>query len=185
MSSRLFWNAIVLICLSSSAQAGVIEICKDSDPVGSLSGLYSFTIGGQTGTVLVPVGACTDAFLLPDGFAVITEVPVPGSIFESVSTFPDDRLISFDPQLGSATVLIVPGDLSDPSTETLVDFVNTPSAIPEPGTGWVVGSGLALWALCRNLTKRPTPALISPRTTRSGAEQATEGLFFKSKRTHG
>jgi hypothetical protein len=172
MSSRLFWNAIVLVCLSSSAQAGVIEICKDSDPAGSLSGLYSFIIAGQIGTVLVPVGACTDAFLLPDGLAVITEVPVPGSMFESVFTFPDDRLVSFDPQTGSATVLIVPGDLSDPSTQTLVDFVNTPSDVPEPGTGWVVGSGLALWALCRNRTKRPTRALTFPRTTRSRAEAA-------------
>jgi hypothetical protein len=157
MSSRLFWNAVALVCLSSSAQAGVIEICKDADPAGSLSGLFSFVIDGQLGTVLVPVGACTDAFLLPDGLAVITEIPVPGTILETVFTFPDDRLVSFDLQTGSATVLIVPGDLLDPSTQTLVDFVNTRRSfpqIPEPGTGWVVGSGLALWALCRNRMKR-------------------------------
>ena len=102
----------------------------------------------------MPVGACTDAFLLPDGLAVITEVPGNDSVFEGVFTFPDDRLISFDPQTGTVTVLIVPGDLSDPSTQTLVDFVNRPADVPEPGTAWAVAGGLALWALRWNWRKR-------------------------------
>jgi hypothetical protein len=152
MNSRLICIAAVLLGLCGSAQAGVIEICKDSDPAGALSGLYGFTIAGQAGTILVPVGACTDSFLLPDGLAVITEVLSPDSFLENVFTFPDDRLISFDPRTASATVLIVPGDLSDPSNETVVDFLNAPvavSSVPEPGTGWAIGTGLTLWALRR------------------------------------
>lgn len=158
MNLRSIYSAVVLLGLCGCAQAGVIEICKDSNPAGALDGLYSFTILGQAGTIMVPVGACTDSFLLPDGFAVITEVSSPGSFLESVSTFPLDRLISFDPQTSSATVLIVPGDLSDPSNETVVDFINAPSTaglpadvsgIPEPGTGWAIGAALTLWALRR------------------------------------
>jgi len=55
MGYRLLWSAIqsavVLVCLSGYAQAGLIEICKDDRPAGSLSGLSTFTIAGQTGTV--------------------------------------------------------------------------------------------------------------------------------------
>jgi hypothetical protein len=150
---RPFWSAIVFVGLSSSAHAGFIEICKDSIPAGSLSGLFSFTIAGQSGTFDVPVGACTADFQLPDGLALITEVSRNDAMFFSVSTFPDDRLVSFDPIMGSATVQIVPGDIS---TETVVDFINAP--IPEPGTGWLFGSGLTLWALRRNLMERPSCA---------------------------
>ena len=53
MSYRLFWtavrSAVVLVCLSGYAQAGIIEICKDASPAGSLSGLSTFTIAGQPG----------------------------------------------------------------------------------------------------------------------------------------
>jgi hypothetical protein len=145
MNSRLFWIAIVFVCLCGSAHAGVLEICKVSDPLFSLSGLYSFTIAGQPGTVVAPADVCTAPFLLPDGNAVITEVPNPNSVFESVNTFPGDQLIGVDPLTASATVLIAPGNLSDPSTWLEVNFVNAP--VPEPGTGWVVGLGLTVWAL--------------------------------------
>ena len=149
MRSRLFWSAIGFVCLSSAAHAGYIEICKDAIPIGSLSGLFSFTIAGQSGTFTTPVGACTSDFQLPDGLATITEVPQPGTMFYSVSTFPDDRLISFDPITESVVVEIVPGDIS---TETVVDFTDTP--IPEPGTGWLFGLGLTFWAVRRESHKR-------------------------------
>jgi hypothetical protein len=149
MSYRILWtavqSAVVLVCLSGCAQAGMIEICKDDTPTGSLSGVATFTIAGQAGTVAVPVGACSPAMLLPDGFATITEVPQPGDILLSVSAFPNDRLISFDPTTDTAMVLIVPGDIS---TETVLTFTNAPVAgIPEPGTGWLLGLGLAFLAL--------------------------------------
>ncbi len=151
MSYRLLWSAVVLVGLAGRAQAGMIEICKDDSPAGSLSGVADFTIAGQAGTVAVPVGACSPAIQLPDGFATIAELPQPGSILLSVSTFPDDRLISFDAATDSATVLIVPGDIS---METVITFINAPAAsVPEPGTGWLFGLGLACWAL------RPRPKI--------------------------
>jgi len=151
MSSRLFWSAIVLVCLSSSARAGYIEICKESSPGGALSGLYGFTIDSQPGTLFVaPVGACMDIYQLPDGLVIITEVPQAGAAFLSVSTFPQNRLIGFDPIMGSAEVLIWGGN--DPAQEVLVTFTNAP--VPEPGTAWLLGSGLTFWALRRHLRKR-------------------------------
>ncbi len=81
---------------------------------------------------------------------MITELPQIGTMFLSVSTFPANRLISFDPLTATALVQIVQGDIS---TQTLVTFVNSP--IPEPGTAWLVGSGLAFWALRRSLAKHP------------------------------
>ncbi|MDP8990514.1 MAG: PEP-CTERM sorting domain-containing protein [Acidobacteriota bacterium] len=147
MSYRLLWSAIVLVGLAGRAQAGIIEICKDDSPAGSLSGVANFTIAGQAGTVVVPVGECSPAIQLPDGFATITELLQPGSILLSVSTFPNDRLISFDAATDTAVVLITPGDVS---TQTLLTFIDAPAAnVPEPGTGWLFGLGLACWALRR------------------------------------
>ena len=138
-------SAAVLVCLSGYAQAGLIEFCKDDTPVGSLSGLAVFAIAGQAGTVTVPVGACSSAIQLPDGSATITEIPQPGSSLISVLTFPDDRLISFDPTSDTAVVLTVAGDISN---ETVVTFTNAPIyGVPEPGTRWLFGLGLILWAL--------------------------------------
>jgi PEP-CTERM motif len=157
----LFWSAIqsatVFVSLSGCAQAGMIEICKDDSPAGSLSGVASFTIAGQAGTVAVPVGACSSAIQLPDGFATITEISQPGTILLSVSTFPNDRLISFDAATDSAVVLVVPGDIS---TETVITFTNAPVAsVPEPGTGWLLGLGLA--SLC--LRYLPKIAVVKSR----------------------
>ncbi len=144
MSYRLFWSAMTLVWLSTSAHAGYIEICKDAVPDGSLSGLFNFAIAGQSGTFSTPVGACTQDFQLPDGPATIMELPPSDTTFVGVSTFPDDRLISFDAATETAVVLIVPGDIS---TETVVTFTDAPATgVPEPGTGWLLGAGLMLWA---------------------------------------
>jgi len=145
MSYRFLCSAVVLVGLAGHAHAGMIEICKEAGPAGSLSGVADFTIVGQAGTVVVPVGACSPALQLPDGFATITELPQPGSILLSVSVFPNDRLISFDPATETAVVLITRGDIS---TQTVITFTNAPSAnVPEPGTGWLFGLGLACCAL--------------------------------------
>jgi len=149
MGYRLLWTAIrgavVVVCFSGCAQAGFIEICKNDSPVGSLSGLSTFTIAGQPGTVAVLVGACSPAIQLPDGFATITELPQPGATLLGVSTFPGDRLISFDATTDSAVVLIVAGDIS---TQTGITFTNAPvTGVPETGTGWLFGLGLTVWAL--------------------------------------
>ena len=145
MSYRLFSSAVVLVCLSNCAQAGFIEICKDNSPAaGSLSGLATFAIAGQTGTVAVLVGACSPALQLPDGFATVTELLQPGTTLLGVFTFPNDRLISFDPVTRSAVVLIAPGDIS---TETVITFTNAPvSSVPEPRTAWLFGLGLIFFA---------------------------------------
>ena len=147
MSYRLLWSAlqsaVVLLSLSGYAQAGLIEICKDDSPAGSLSGLATFTIAGQPGTVAVPVGACSSAIQLPNGFATITELTQPGTSLLGVAAFPSDRLISFDATTATAVVLIVAGDIS---TETVLTFTNAHvTGIPEPGTGWLFGLGLIFW----------------------------------------
>jgi len=167
MSYRLFWTAIrstvVVVCFAGCAQAGLIEICKDDSPVGSLSGVSTFAIAGQTGTVAVPVGACSSSFTLPDGFATVTELPQPGATLLSVSTFPGDRLISFDAATESAVVLIAAGDIS---TETVITFTNAPvNGVPEPSTGWLFGVGLMFWT-CRARRKKLADALPRPRDTK-------------------
>jgi hypothetical protein len=156
MSYRLFWiairSAVVLVCLSGYARAGLIEICKDASPAGSLNGVSTFTIAGQPGSVVIPVGACSPAIQLPDGFATITEVLQPGTTLISVSAFPNDRLISFDPATRTAVVLIVPGDITN---ETVITFTNAPvTGVPEPGTGWLLAPGLALGAVLRKVRNR-------------------------------
>ena len=158
MRSRLFWSAIVLVCLSGSAQAGYIEICKESTSAGALGGLGSFTINVTPGTLYaVPVGACLEAFQLPDGLVTITEVPQAGEALISVSTFPQNRLISFDPITGSAAVLIWGG--SDLAQEVVVTFTNAP--VPEPGTAWLLVSGLTFWMLRKKLRKRRVGAAVN------------------------
>ncbi len=164
MSNRLFWSAMALVWLSSSAHAGFIEICKDAVPPGSLSGAFTFTIAGQSGTFETPAGACTADFQLPDGLATITELSSDDATFVGVSSFPDDRLISFDATTDSAVVLIVPGDVS---TETVVTFADAPIAgVPEPKTGWLLGLSLTLWVIRRNVRRWGRPSLFSglPRT---------------------
>jgi hypothetical protein len=80
--------------------------------------------------------------------------PDPYSTLESVSTFPTLALPSFDLQAGAATVLTYGGsDPSDLSAEVTVHFQNTP--IPEPGTAWLLGLGLTVWALRGKPAMRP------------------------------
>jgi hypothetical protein len=160
---RFVWMAIVVVCLSNSARAGFIEICKDSLPFGGLSGSSSFTVGGLSGTLVVPVGACTLPFELTDGLADITELPQLHAKLVGVSTFPDDRLLTFDLLAGTASVLIVPGDISN---ETVVTFTNTP--IPEPGTVGLLGLALLVGVLRGNRAKRPLGPL-SGEAASSGA----------------
>jgi hypothetical protein len=167
MSYRLFWTAIrsavVVVCLSDSAQAGLIEICKDSSPAGSLNGIATFTIAGQPGTVAVLVGACSPAIQLPDGFATITELAQSGTTLIGVSAFPGDRLISFNATTESAIVLIVAGDIS---TATVITFTNAPvTGVPEPETGWLFGLGLIVWAF-RARRKKVADARVFPSPTR-------------------
>ena len=140
-----------MVCLSGCAHAGLIEICKNDSPAGSLNGVSTFTIAGQPGTVAIPVGACSPAIQLPNGFATITELLQPGTMLIGVSTFPDNRLISFDAATQSAVVLIVAGDIS---TETVITFTNAAvTSVPEPGTGWLFGLGLIVWC-CRAKRKK-------------------------------
>ena len=153
MMLRLFLSAI---CLTISAQAGFIEICKDSFPIGSVAGLYSFTVAGSATVYTTPAGACTPAFTLPDGVATIVEIRLPASLFFSAATFPANRLISFNAATATAVVQIVPGDIS---TQTVLTVTNTPAVVPEPGTAWLLGgSGVAFWALRRKLAKRSRSA---------------------------
>ena len=160
MFFRLFWTALMLVGCCASAHAGFIEICKDSNPAGAVSGLFNFTIAGQPGTFPAPVGACTPAIQLPVGTAFITEVPKAGSALFSVFTFPVSRLDSFNLLTGVAQIEVVAGDIS---TQTLITFVNAPAAppaplngVPEPETKWLFGLGLCfgLWAYSRR--KRAT-----------------------------
>jgi hypothetical protein len=98
-----------------------------------------------------------EAFQLPDGLVTITEVPQAGEALFSVSTFPQNRLISFDAKTGSAAVLIWGG--SDLAQEVVVTFTNAP--VPEPGTAWLLVSGLTFWMLRKKLRKRRVGAALN------------------------
>src|SRR5579872_4824147 len=140
MNCRLLSIAVVFVGLSAPAHAGTIEICKVSDPSGSLtSQFYFFSVAGEPGLglILVPVDACSNPIQLPsDGQFVITETPDATSTLESVFTFPDFALLNVDLPDGSATVLADGG--TDPTQEVTVSFVNTPANVPEPATGWLI-----------------------------------------------
>ena len=157
MSYRLLRIAVVFVGIYAPAHAGTIEICKVSDPSGSLTNpFYFFTIAGepQLGSILVPVDACSSPIPLPDGQYLITETPDPTSSLENVFAFPEFALLSIDLPNETATVLASGG--TDLTKEVTLSFVNTPAAagVPEPATGWLIGLGLAVWAAGRKLRSR-------------------------------
>jgi hypothetical protein len=60
-------------------------------------------------------------------------------------------------------VLIVAGDIS---TATVITFTNAPvTGVPEPGTGWLFGLGLIVWAF-RARRKKVADARVFPSATR-------------------
>lgn len=189
MSSRLFWGAVVLVCFSASANAGILEICKFDDPSGSLGfSIYNFTLTNGVGrpvntdlgaVIQVPVGYCSDNILLPngidplpDGDYTITEQADPTSTLEGVTTNPGYALLGVNLSTDSAIVLT--SGAADPTNTTYwvtANFTNTPVAVPEPGTAWLLGLGMTVWALRGNLAKRPYHAALR-NATKSAVRRA-------------
>jgi hypothetical protein len=120
-----------LTAVTASAQTqpptGFLEVCKARDLTGPyFSGTFSFTIGGQLGTVSAPVGACAGIVKLPAGQVSVTEVAQDGFDLTGITAGPFDRLLSADIGARTAIVTIVPGD---ESTQTIVVFQNRPSGV--------------------------------------------------------
>jgi hypothetical protein len=104
---------------------GWLEICKNSDPTGPVSGNFSFTVtdGDYTSTQTVAVGTCTAPFQLPSGTATVTENAVPYAQVTAISALPESNLVpgSVDLADGSAQFTITGGDIS---TTTTAMFTN-------------------------------------------------------------
>jgi len=112
---------------------GYLEICKYADSTGPVTGTYNFTVsedGTQVATQSVAVGTCSAPFSVPSGTATVQEDVPTWSTVTAISAIPATNLISSNPQStgaldpgpnGTATVTVVPGDVS---TTTTVNFTN-------------------------------------------------------------
>jgi hypothetical protein len=105
---------------------GWLEICKNADPTGPVSGPFTFTItdGAFSGTETVTTGTCTAPFEVPTGTATVTENAVPYATVTAISALPESNLVPGSVTLGSggsAQFTITGGDVS---TTTTAIFTN-------------------------------------------------------------
>jgi hypothetical protein len=133
-SGRSRWLARALVSIvifmfglvaTPAAQAtgtttGFLEICKTASGSG-VTGSFEFTVSGVTGTVTVPVNACSQPIQVTAGQVVVTETARAGFVLADVTTTPADRLVSKDLAARKATVTVVAGGLG---TQTIATFTN-------------------------------------------------------------
>jgi hypothetical protein len=108
---------------------GFVEVCKQAATGSGLTGSFQFTITGAMNfsrTVSVPVGACSDSIAVPAGQVVVAETGAAATYVTSITAAPAQNLLSSNLTAATATVAIVPGDVS---TETIVTFTDSPSVL--------------------------------------------------------
>jgi hypothetical protein len=103
-----------------SPTTGTLEICKLASGQG-VTGSFSFTVQGRSGTVEVPVGGCSLPITLPVGQTTVTEVARPGFSVAAIATTPSNRLVQSNLGARTARVSIVAGGVSN---QTIVTFTN-------------------------------------------------------------
>ena len=100
---------------------GVLEICKAAAGNERFSGNFGFKVQGVDGVVHVPVGYCSLPIKLSPGTVTVTEVERPGYSVHSIAAKPDNRLLNWDTEAGTATVQIVAGG---EAKQTMLTFTN-------------------------------------------------------------
>jgi hypothetical protein len=105
---------------------GWLEICKNADPTGPVSGPFTFSVtdGDYSSTQTVTTGTCTAPFPVPTGTATVTENAVPYATVTAISALPESNLVPGSVTLGpggSAQFTISGGD---ESTATTAIFTN-------------------------------------------------------------
>jgi len=92
---------------------GRLQVCKESSTERPVSGNFSFTVSGVSGTVTVPTGQCSPALTVPAGTVTVTEALREFATFEACRTLPDAALLqSCDPNTRTARVLVPGGPTS-------------------------------------------------------------------------
>ncbi len=108
--------------------SGYIEICKaiagNTNPVIAPGTIFTFTIEGLPGTILVPAGGCSSPIKVEAGNVIVTEAAVPNVSVVNITTSPADRRVSSNYGLQQAVVSVVEGDVA---SETIVTFTNQPT----------------------------------------------------------
>ena len=114
-----------------------IEVCKSTPPGTGLVGDFSFlaTNGAKEGPffrtdlLTVPVGYCTGPVPVPAGRLEVAEASTDGVIVNDikVSGSRQNSVVSRDLRTGSVVLDIASVAPNAASTETIVDFVNTPT----------------------------------------------------------
>ena len=111
-----------------------VEVCKSSSSVNPVTGSFTFTSPAFTSapgnSITVPVGSCSGPIPVPPGPVTISEgihppqvvlSAVAASGYNSSTSLLENRLVSSNLAVGSATVTAVAGDVP---FETVVNFTN-------------------------------------------------------------
>jgi hypothetical protein len=123
---------------SSTGNNGYLEICKQTDPVRRVSGIFDFVATApffNSGVIEVPVGECSGAIAAPAGTVTLTEAPAIGGAVSNISAYgynqngyKVNRLLSSNIPNQTANVTVVQGGIN---LETVATFTNY---APPPGT---------------------------------------------------
>ena len=103
--------------LANDPSTGWLEICKQSDPAGPVTGPFTYTVNGSM-SVTVQTGTCSAPFQVPSGTATVVETAVPFAQVTGITTIPATRLNSADLATGTADVSVPAGDISATTTVT-------------------------------------------------------------------
>jgi hypothetical protein len=137
-----------------SRPTGYVEICKQSNPSYPVSGIFDFTATApffNSGTIEVPVGACSGAVQVPYGAVTITETPTIGDLVSSVTAYSYNILGQYVNELINwtepdlyATVGVAQGD---ESLETLATFTNYAASPGQLKVCKIAGPGVPVGTL--------------------------------------
>jgi hypothetical protein len=136
------------------AYDGYIELCKQTDPDYPVSGPFSFTLTAppffSKGPIVVPVGSCSPPIQVPSGILTINEAPQVGVAVENVTAYSYDQfgnyideLDSWTPPQQTATVTVMPGDVSLETVATFTNYAAPPGTLKickVAGQGVTVGT---------------------------------------------
>jgi hypothetical protein len=118
VASAIVAVLLVIAFTPAVAQAHALQICKLSDQTSPVTGTFSFTVSGQSGTFSLAVGECIIIPNIGTGQFTVIEQPTAGTTVSSITVAPIANLVSFNLATGSVTVTVV-----EPGTTT-VTFTN-------------------------------------------------------------